>query len=95
MGGIKDNADCYFAASAMAVSRVACVAITRGHTSIVSLPNLTLIISQAIVNFPLWKASAIAQAGFKTPPSSSFFRSWYLAMQPPYKGVGAVLLGMT
>jgi hypothetical protein len=49
----------------------------------------------AVVNFPLWKASAIAQAGFKLKGGQSFFSSYLDSMKPPYKGVGAVLLGMT
>ncbi len=48
----------------------------------------------ALVNFPLWKAAAIAQSGFKLEGGSA--RSvYYAALQPPYVGVGAVLFGMT
>jgi len=49
----------------------------------------------AIVNFPLWRASAIAQSGFKLEGSNKFVR-WYKAVvQPPYRGVVATMLGMT
>ena len=44
----------------------------------------------AVINFPLWKASAIAQAGFKMKSGGSARRLYWLAMQPPYKGVLAV-----
>jgi hypothetical protein len=49
----------------------------------------------AVVNFPLWKASAIAQAGFKMKSGGSALRVYWMAMQPPYKGVFAVMAGMT
>ena len=49
----------------------------------------------AVINFPLWKASAIAQAGFKMKSGGSALRLYWLAMQPPYKGVLAVMGGMT
>lgn len=49
----------------------------------------------AIVNFPLWKASAIAQAGFKLKSSGGVLSSYLEAIKPPYKGVMAVMLGMT
>ena len=60
-------------------------------------PDLYLAASAlaAVVNFPLWKASAIAQAGFKLNSGGSSLRLYWLAMQPPYKGVAAVMLGMT
>jgi hypothetical protein len=48
----------------------------------------------AIFNFPLWRASAIAQSGFKLE-GSNVFTKYYKAMQPPYKGVTATMLGMT
>lgn len=48
----------------------------------------------AIINFPLWRASAIAQSGFKLEGSNVFIR-YYRAMQPPYKGVVATMFGMT
>lgn len=48
----------------------------------------------AIVNFPLWRASTIAQSGFKLEGSNIFVR-YYKAIQPPYRGVMATMLGMT
>ena len=42
-----------------------------------------------------WRASAIAQSGFKLEGSNKFVR-WYKAVvQPPYRGVVATMLGMT
>jgi len=51
----------------------------------------------AIANFPLWRASAIAQSGFKLQGSSALMR-YYNAVMPhsvPYRGVAATMLGMT
>lgn len=48
----------------------------------------------AIVNFPLWRASTIAQSGFKLEGSNIFTR-YYKAIQPPYRGVLATMFGMT
>ena len=57
----------------------------------------------AVVNYPLWKASAIAQSGFKAAPdapsphsASSVGRlGRYLApLRPPYKGMVPVITGM-
>ncbi|TFJ79873.1 hypothetical protein NSK_008807 [Nannochloropsis salina CCMP1776] len=59
----------------------------------------------AIINFPLWKASAIGQSGFQLastttlhpsfPPALPPYLSRYLAaMAPPYKGVFATWAGM-
>lgn len=42
----------------------------------------------AVINFPLWKASAQAQSGFGP-------KGYLEAVLPPYRGVAAVLLGMT
>lgn len=45
--------------------------------------------ASALINYPLWRASAIAQAGFHTP-------NIYLeALSPPYKGALATVTGMT
>lgn len=51
----------------------------------------------AIANFPLWRASAIAQSGFQLQGSNMFVRyynavSWQTV---PYRGVMATMLGMT
>jgi len=47
----------------------------------------------AIVNFPLWKAAAIGQSGFKEAPD--FSGRMRLIFGPPYKGVAATIFGMT
>ena len=47
----------------------------------------------AIVNFPLWKAAAIGQSGFKE--AADFLGRMRLIFGPPYKGVAATIFGMT
>ena len=48
----------------------------------------------ALVNFPLWKAQAIGQAGFELPTKQGgFWHRYKLAVQPPYKGIIAAWLG--
>ena len=42
-----------------------------------------------------WRASAIAQSGFKIEGSSAMERYMKAVMQPPYRGISAVVLGMT
>lgn len=49
----------------------------------------------AIVNFPLWRASAIAQSGFKLEGSNVLVRYYKAVVQPPYRGVVATMFGMT
>jgi hypothetical protein len=49
----------------------------------------------AIVNFPLWRASAIAQSGFKIEGSNFIVRYYKAVTMPPYKGMAATMLGMT
>lgn len=49
----------------------------------------------AIFNFPLWRASAIAQSGFKLEGSNPLVRYYKAVVQPPYRGVLATMLGMT
>ena len=51
----------------------------------------------AIVNFPLWRASAIAQSGFSLK-GSNVFQRYVNALMPhtlPYRGVFATMFGMT
>jgi hypothetical protein len=51
----------------------------------------------ACINFPLWRAAAIGQSGFSIEGSTVFERYWK-ALSPstmPYRGVMAVMLGMT
>ena len=48
----------------------------------------------ALINFPLWRASTIAQSGFKLEGSNVLVK-YYKAMQPPYRGVFATMFGMT
>lgn len=47
----------------------------------------------AVVNFPLWKAAAIGQSGFKE--AADFSGRMRLIFGPPYKGVAATIFGMT
>jgi hypothetical protein len=49
----------------------------------------------AVVNFPLWRASAIAQSGFKLEGANMMIRYYKAVMQPPYRGVVATMVGMT
>jgi len=53
----------------------------------------------ALVNFPLWKASAMAQSGFaiQGPDGKPLTRvqGFVAAVRPPYRGAPAVLAGMT
>jgi hypothetical protein len=51
----------------------------------------------ASINYPLWRASALAQSGFRVtstfaPPALS---PYIYAFAPPYKGMVATVLGMT
>lgn len=48
----------------------------------------------AIINFPLWRASSIAQSGFALQGSNPIMR-YYYAMHPPYRGVVATIVGMS
>ena len=47
----------------------------------------------ALVNFPLWKASALAQSGIKL--EGHYGAAYMAALSPPYKGAVAVVGGMT
>jgi len=47
----------------------------------------------AMINFPLWKAAAIGQSGFKE--AADFYGRMRLIFGPPYKGVAATIFGMT
>lgn len=49
----------------------------------------------ALINFPLWRASAIAQSGFKLEGSSTFQKYYKAVVQPPFKGAFATMAGMT
>jgi len=58
----------------------------------------------AILNYPLWRASALGQSGFRVAlHSSSFLASsvppslapYLFAFSPPYKGLGATVMGMS
>jgi hypothetical protein len=48
----------------------------------------------AIINFPLWRASAIAQSGFKLDGSNFIIRYYQAAVKPPFKGLVATISGM-
>jgi hypothetical protein len=47
------------------------------------------------VNFPLWRASAIAQSGFKLEGSNVLVRYYKAVIHPPFRGVVATMFGMT
>lgn len=49
----------------------------------------------AMVNFPLWRASAIAQSGFQVPGATPWERYYRAALLPPYRGTLATVGGMT
>lgn len=52
----------------------------------------------ALLNYPLWRASAIGQSGFHVPRYANFPPSmapYIFAMSPPYKGAIATVFGMT
>jgi len=49
----------------------------------------------AIINFPLWRASAIAQSGFKLEGSNVLIRYYKAVVHPPFRGVAATMIGMT
>ena len=49
----------------------------------------------AVVNFPLWRASAIAQSGFKLEGSNVIVKYYKAVIQPPFRGVLATMFGMT
>jgi hypothetical protein len=49
----------------------------------------------AVVNFPLWRAAAIGQSGFKVEGSNFVVRYAKAVLQPPHRGVMATMLGMT
>ncbi|KAJ8613677.1 hypothetical protein CTAYLR_003126 [Chrysophaeum taylorii] len=48
----------------------------------------------ALLNFPLWKASAMAQSGYKVE-ASGWGGAYVAAISPPYRGALAVVGGMT
>lgn len=49
----------------------------------------------AVFNFPLWRASAIAQSGFQVPGKTALERYYKAALQPPFRGTLATVGGMT
>lgn len=55
----------------------------------------------AVINYPLWRVSAMGQSGFRVSPSSvpsiihPSLQPYAYAFAPPYKGMAAVILGMT
>ena len=61
----------------------------------------------AMINYPLWRASAMGQSGFRVTAASFTtmrpiveivpvsFRSYLHAFAPPYKGMLATIAGMT
>lgn len=51
-------------------------------------------LAAAFVNYPLWRASAVAQSGFKVE-GGGMLGKYANAFKPPWRGVGPVLAGMT
>lgn len=51
----------------------------------------------ALINYPLWRVSAIGQSGFHVPHTGRFpsLAPYIFAMSPPYKGALATVFGMT
>eukprot|EP01036_Dinobryon_divergens_P028099 gene28099-36991_t len=49
----------------------------------------------AVINFPLWRASSIAQSGFKIEGSNFLIRYYKAVVMPPFKGLVATMFGMT
>jgi len=56
----------------------------------------------AILNYPLWRASALGQSGFRVVLNSNFASSvppslapYFFAFSPPYKGLAATVMGMS
>lgn len=56
----------------------------------------------AVVNYPLWRASALGQSGFRVVLQSNLASSvpaslapYLYAFSPPYKGLGATVMGMS
>lgn len=56
----------------------------------------------AVVNYPLWRASALGQSGFRVVLQSNFASSvppslapYLYAFSPPYKGLSATVMGMS
>lgn len=48
----------------------------------------------ACINFPLWRASAIAQSGFKVDGATALDRFFKTAFKPPFRGTVATIGGM-
>lgn len=48
----------------------------------------------AVINFPLWRASAIAQSGFILEGSNFVVRYFKAVFHPPFRGVTATVFGM-
>ena len=74
------------------------LASPSASSSTASAPSLPLAhlggsAAAAIINFPLWKAAAIGQSGFKE--AADFTGQMKLIFGPPYKGVAATIFGMT
>ena len=82
-------------ASAAASPKSAQTAAGSSSSSSASLPlaHLGGSATAAVVNFPLWKAAAIGQSGFKE--AADFGSRMRLVFGPPYKGVAATIFGMT
>lgn len=59
------------------------------------LPYFMASTCAAILNYPLWRVSAIGQSGFKYRQAQGTLQVYLEAFKPPYKGIGTVVFGMT
>ena len=74
-------------------SQMANAAASSSSSASLPLAHLGGSATAAVVNFPLWKAAAIGQSGFKE--AADFQSRMRLVFGPPYKGVAATIFGMT
>lgn len=59
--------------------------------------EIELCLNDAVPHFVVlqWRASAIAQSGFKLEGSNVIVRYYKAVVQPPFRGLAATMLGMT
>ena len=94
----KSTTDTHFTAIATSLFRVECP-LSRlqemapsGSAKDYPFQYLAASAVAAAVNYPLWRASAMGQSGFRPLPGKS---TYALAFSPPFKGLMATVLGMT
>lgn len=54
-----------------------------------------MVLTNSYFTSPQWRASAIAQSGFKLEGSNMFVRYYKAVITPPFRGIGATIFGMT